>query len=81
MFADPDDTEAKNLQADAYEQLGYQAEVPQYRAIFLTAAQATTASVPGPASTPTASTPSSPCPSICSSISPGFMWTPPRQPT
>ncbi len=39
VFADPDDTEAKNLQADAYEQLGYQAEVPQYRAIFLTGAQ------------------------------------------
>ena len=39
VFADPDDTEAKNLQADAYEQLGYQAEVPQYRAIFLSAAK------------------------------------------
>jgi alkyl sulfatase BDS1-like metallo-beta-lactamase superfamily hydrolase len=39
VFADPDDTEAKNLQADAYEQLGYQQEVPQYRAIFLTAAK------------------------------------------
>ena len=31
VFADPGDTEAKNLQADAYEQLGYQQEVPQYR--------------------------------------------------
>lgn len=39
VWADPDDTEAKNLQADAYEQLGYQQEVPQYRAIFLTAAR------------------------------------------
>ena len=39
VFADPGDTEAKNLQADAYEQLGYQQEVPQYRAIFLTAAK------------------------------------------
>ncbi|MET8876992.1 alkyl sulfatase dimerization domain-containing protein [Nocardia sp. NPDC004604] len=38
VFADPDHTEARELQADAYEQLGYQAEVPQYRAIFLTAA-------------------------------------------
>jgi alkyl sulfatase BDS1-like metallo-beta-lactamase superfamily hydrolase len=38
VFADPDDTEAKELQADAYEQLGYQMEVPQYRHIFLTAA-------------------------------------------
>jgi alkyl sulfatase BDS1-like metallo-beta-lactamase superfamily hydrolase len=39
VFADPDDTEAKELQADAYEQLGYQQEVPQYRDIFLTAAE------------------------------------------
>lgn len=39
VFADPGDTEAKSLQADAYEQLGYQAEVPQYRDIFLTAAK------------------------------------------
>jgi alkyl sulfatase BDS1-like metallo-beta-lactamase superfamily hydrolase len=39
VFADPDDTEAKELQADTYEQLGYQQEVPQYRAIFLTAAK------------------------------------------
>ncbi|MFD0561755.1 alkyl sulfatase dimerization domain-containing protein [Kitasatospora saccharophila] len=38
VFADPKDAEAKDLQADAYEQLGYQQEVPQYRAIFLTAA-------------------------------------------
>jgi alkyl sulfatase BDS1-like metallo-beta-lactamase superfamily hydrolase len=39
VFADSNDTEAKELQADAYEQLGYQQEVPQYRAIFLTAAK------------------------------------------
>jgi len=39
VFADPDDTEAKDLQVDAYEQLGYHQEVPQYRAIFLTAAK------------------------------------------
>ncbi|MBB3979406.1 alkyl sulfatase BDS1-like metallo-beta-lactamase superfamily hydrolase [Rhizobium azooxidifex] len=39
VFADPGDVEAKQLQADAYEQLGYQQEVPQYRAIFLTAAK------------------------------------------
>ncbi len=39
VFADPDDTEARKLQADAYEQLGYQQEVPQYRGIFLTAAK------------------------------------------
>ncbi|MFD4371117.1 alkyl sulfatase dimerization domain-containing protein [Streptomyces sp. NPDC058486] len=29
VFADPNDTEAKELQADAYEQLGYRQEVPQ----------------------------------------------------
>ncbi|MGW8564582.1 alkyl/aryl-sulfatase [Isoptericola sp. NPDC055881] len=39
VFADPDDAEAKDLQADAYEQLGYQAEGPQWRGIFLTAAR------------------------------------------
>ena len=39
VWADAADAEAKDLQADAYEQLGYQQEVPQYRAIFLTAAQ------------------------------------------
>ena len=39
VFADPGDTEATQLQADAYVQLGYQAEVLQYRAIFLTAAK------------------------------------------
>ncbi|MFE6887365.1 alkyl/aryl-sulfatase [Streptomyces sp. NPDC057694] len=39
VFADPDNTEAKQLQADAYEQLGYQAEGPQWRGIYLTAAK------------------------------------------
>lgn len=39
VFADPDDTEARQVQADAYEQLGYQAEGPQWRGIFLTAAR------------------------------------------
>jgi alkyl sulfatase BDS1-like metallo-beta-lactamase superfamily hydrolase len=39
VFADPDNTEAKQLQADAYEQMGYQAEGPQWRGIFLTAAK------------------------------------------
>ncbi|WP_329625281.1 MBL fold metallo-hydrolase [Streptomyces sp. NBC_01255] len=39
VFADPEHTEARNLQADAYEQLGYQAEGPQWRGIFLTAAK------------------------------------------
>jgi alkyl sulfatase BDS1-like metallo-beta-lactamase superfamily hydrolase len=38
VTAEPNNTEAKNLQADAYEQLGYQAEGPQWRYAFLTAA-------------------------------------------
>ena len=39
VFAQPDNTEAKNLQADAYEQMGFQAEGPQWRGVFLTAAR------------------------------------------
>ncbi|MDR5698622.1 alkyl/aryl-sulfatase [Agromyces aerolatus] len=39
VFARPDDTEAKGLQADAYEQLGYQVEGPQWRGIYLAAAR------------------------------------------
>ncbi len=39
VFADPDNTEARGLQADAYEQLGYQVEGPQWRYIFLCAAR------------------------------------------
>lgn len=39
VFADPDNQAARDLQADAYEQMGYQAEGPQWRGIFLTAAR------------------------------------------
>ncbi|MDR3031739.1 MAG: MBL fold metallo-hydrolase [Kitasatospora sp.] len=39
VFADPDHRAARELQADAYEQLGYQAEGPQWRGIYLTAAK------------------------------------------
>lgn len=39
VFADPHDTAAAQLQADAYEQLGYQSEGPQWRNLYLTAAQ------------------------------------------
>lgn len=39
VFARPEDRAARELQADAYEQLGYQAEGPQWRGIFLTAAK------------------------------------------
>ncbi|WP_137872370.1 alkyl sulfatase dimerization domain-containing protein [Rhodococcus sp. Q] len=38
VFAQPDNTAARQLQADAYEQMGYQAEGPQWRGIFLSAA-------------------------------------------
>jgi alkyl sulfatase BDS1-like metallo-beta-lactamase superfamily hydrolase len=38
VFADPDNTDAKRLQADALEQLGYQAESGQWRNFYLTAA-------------------------------------------
>lgn len=39
VFAEPENSEARNLQADAYEQMGYQAEGPQWRGIFLSAAK------------------------------------------
>jgi alkyl sulfatase BDS1-like metallo-beta-lactamase superfamily hydrolase len=39
VFAQPDNQAARELQADAYEQMGYQAEGPQWRGIFLTAAK------------------------------------------
>ncbi|NGO74176.1 MBL fold metallo-hydrolase [Streptomyces sp. YC504] len=39
VFADPENQDAKELQADAYEQMGYQVEGPQWRHIFLTAAK------------------------------------------
>jgi alkyl sulfatase BDS1-like metallo-beta-lactamase superfamily hydrolase len=39
VFAQPDNQDARDLQADAYEQMGYQAEGPQWRGIFLTAAK------------------------------------------
>ena len=39
VFAEPDNQAARELQADAYEQMGYQVEGPQWRGIFLTAAK------------------------------------------
>jgi len=39
VFAQPGHEIARNLLADAYEQLGYQAEGPQWRGIYLTAAR------------------------------------------
>lgn len=39
VFADPANADARAVQADALEQLGFQAEGPQWRNIYLTAAQ------------------------------------------
>jgi alkyl sulfatase BDS1-like metallo-beta-lactamase superfamily hydrolase len=39
VFADPANTEARELQADALEQMGYQAESGPWRAFYLTGAQ------------------------------------------
>ena len=39
VFADPQNQDARNLQADALEQLGYQAESAAWRNVYLTAAQ------------------------------------------
>jgi alkyl sulfatase BDS1-like metallo-beta-lactamase superfamily hydrolase len=39
VFADPQNAEARQLQADAFEQLGYQAESGPWRNVYLTAAQ------------------------------------------
>ena len=39
VFADPDNEAARNLQADALEQMGYQAESGPWRAFYLTGAQ------------------------------------------
>ncbi|MDG2308462.1 MAG: alkyl sulfatase dimerization domain-containing protein [Candidatus Binatia bacterium] len=39
VFADPDDEEAKGMQADALEQMGYQAESGPWRSFYLSAAQ------------------------------------------
>jgi alkyl sulfatase BDS1-like metallo-beta-lactamase superfamily hydrolase len=39
VFADPGDQQARDIQADACEQLGYQAEGPQWRNLYLSAAQ------------------------------------------
>ncbi|MFE3255689.1 alkyl/aryl-sulfatase [Nocardia sp. NPDC059229] len=48
VFADPGNTAARELQADAYEQMGYQAEGPQWRGVFLSAAKELRAGVQPP---------------------------------
>ncbi|WP_377267485.1 alkyl/aryl-sulfatase [Peterkaempfera sp. SMS 1(5)a] len=46
VHADPEHQGAREIQADAYKQLGYQAEGPQWRYVFLTAAQELRQGVP-----------------------------------
>jgi alkyl sulfatase BDS1-like metallo-beta-lactamase superfamily hydrolase len=48
VFADPDNEAARDLQADALEQLGYQAESGPWRAFYLTGAQELRARRPKP---------------------------------
>ena len=54
VFADPQNVAARLLQADALEQLGYQAESAPWRAFYLTAAQELRHGVPQLGSGPTA---------------------------
>jgi alkyl sulfatase BDS1-like metallo-beta-lactamase superfamily hydrolase len=54
VFADPDNQEARNFQADALEQLGYQAEAATWRNNYLTAANELRHGVP---SLPTSASP------------------------
>ena len=48
VFANPINTEAKNLLADAYEQLGYQAESGPWRSVYLQGAFELRNGVPRP---------------------------------
>ena len=52
VFADPSNRDARLLQADALEQLGYQAESGPWRAFYLTAAQELRSGVPAFATGP-----------------------------
>lgn len=74
VFAQPENQAARDLQADAYEQMGYQAEGPQWRGIFLTAAMELRQGIQLlPHSPPPVRTPSWPCPSTSSSTSPPYI--------
>jgi alkyl sulfatase BDS1-like metallo-beta-lactamase superfamily hydrolase len=55
VFADPSNTEAKELLADAYEQMGYQAESGPWRSIYLQGAFELRNGVPSSGGTVTAS--------------------------
>jgi len=55
VFANPESTEAKELLADAYEQLGYQAESGPWRSVYLQGAYELRNGVPSEGGTQTAS--------------------------
>ncbi|WP_068829782.1 alkyl/aryl-sulfatase [Pseudomonas sp. BMS12] len=55
VFAEPDNAEAKNLLADCFEQLGYQAESGPWRSVYLQGAYELRNGVPSGAATVTAS--------------------------
>jgi len=55
VFADPNNADAKRLLADAYEQMGYQAEFGPWRSIYLQGALELRKSVPASGGTVTAS--------------------------
>ncbi|KHO27537.1 hypothetical protein QQ44_05195 [Mycolicibacterium setense] len=55
VFANPDNTDAKNLLADSYEQLGYQAESGPWRSVYLQGAYELRNGVPDVAATNSAS--------------------------
>ncbi|NWL76455.1 hypothetical protein DM872_06280 [Pseudomonas taiwanensis] len=55
VFAEPDNTEAKNLMADAFEQMGYQAESGPWRSVYLQGAYELRNGVPTLGNTVTAS--------------------------
>jgi alkyl sulfatase BDS1-like metallo-beta-lactamase superfamily hydrolase len=57
VFADPDNLEARHLQADTLEQLGYQAESGPWRGFYLTAAQELRSGAPKGLPTPALATP------------------------
>lgn len=55
VFANPNNTDAKNLLADSYEQMGYQAESGPWRSVYLQGAYELRNGVPNVATTDTAS--------------------------
>ena len=62
VFADPNNKDGKELLADTYEQMGYQAESGPWRSVYLQGAYELRNGVPAPAaSTPRAPTPSGRC--------------------